>query len=60
MAKFLIIKMYFLFYKIVGKLPIFSYFGLLKSFPKTSYRKKNILRKRLHYHDITITVTSDL
>ena len=40
MAQFLINNMYFLFYKIFkNKLPIFSYFGLLKSFPKTSYRK---------------------
>ena len=39
MAQFLINNMYFLFYKIFQKLPIFSYFGLLKSFPKTSYRK---------------------
>ena len=39
MAQFLINNMYFLFYEIFLKLPIFSYFGLLKSFPKTSYRK---------------------
>ena len=41
MAQFLINNMYFLFNKIFYKLPITStfYFGILKSFPKTSYRK---------------------
>ena len=39
MAQFLGNNMYFLFYKIFQKLHIFSYFGLLKPFPKTSYRK---------------------
>ena len=52
MAQFLIINMYFLFYKIFLKLPIFSYFGLLKSFLKISYRKKNFLLKRLLYSNI--------
>ena len=47
MAQFLINKMYFLFYKIFLKLPNFSNFGLLKSFPKTSYEKKIFLLKRL-------------
>ena len=49
MAQFLINNMYFLFYKIFEKLPVFSYFGLLKSFSKTSYRKKIFLLKRLLY-----------
>ena len=41
MAQFLINNMYFLFYKIFLKLPIFSYFGLLKSFHKTSYNSSH-------------------
>ena len=39
MAQFLINNMYFIFYKIFLKLSIFSYFGLCKPSPKTSYRK---------------------
>ena len=36
---FLLITCTSYFTKSFKKLPIFSYFGLLKSFPKTSYRK---------------------